>query len=442
MHRAGTVFLGLVPVLAMTGGALADQGDPIVRVLRADGQPGMMRPDGEDVVLATGSVIPAGYVAWTGPDVRMALVFAPFTDTPPEHRDALLLAPNTRVRIDAFPPEGDAPERFLATVEGGVVRAVTRAVDGRTCFALRTGDYTVHLENTDFAMSVAHETGNTGLSVFKGAVVVPIDGRRIKVTEGKLRTVIDGKISGARALRDREKSMPIGLTTIDGLQLTAEPQRRAGARIKTAPARESDLLPLGSDVAYVRMETTQGPIIIELNRDRAPATVQNFLDYVNDGFYDGTIFHRVVNSGIGVVQGGGFGTDLERKETRSPIANEWENGLKNERGTLSMARLGGQANSATSQFFINTRANAALDLPNDGAAYAVFGRVVRGMEVVDAIAAMPTKQVNQILREAPVQTVEITAARVTEREAATDGISIDNTDLDNDKDRETSPGAP
>ena len=136
------------------------------------------------------------------------------------------------------------------------------------------------------------------------------------------------------------------------------------------------------------LETSLGVIEIELDRGEAPVTVDNFVAYVEEGFYDGLVFHRVIRGFM--IQGGGFQPDGTRKEGRDPIGNEARNGLKNERGTIAMARTS-DPNSATSQFFINTVDNRGLDYPNpDGHGYAVFGRVVEGMDVVDAIELTPT----------------------------------------------------
>ncbi|MSR28825.1 MAG: peptidyl-prolyl cis-trans isomerase [Phycisphaerales bacterium] len=138
---------------------------------------------------------------------------------------------------------------------------------------------------------------------------------------------------------------------------------------------------------YAAMTTNKGVIVLELNPAKAPLSVENFVQYAKDGFYSGTVFHRVMKGFM--IQGGGFTADLKQKSTRPPIKNEWKNGLPNSRGTLAMARTQ-VADSATSQFFINTVDNKMLDQPRDGAAYAVFGKVIKGMEVVDAIAATPT----------------------------------------------------
>jgi len=166
------------------------------------------------------------------------------------------------------------------------------------------------------------------------------------------------------------------------------------------------LLPVQAET-QLRMETTQGPIVIELFDDKAPATVANFVDYAEAGFFDGTIFHRVIPGFV--IQGGGWTADFERKETRAPIPNEADNGLKNERGTLSMARTAAP-DSATSQFFINLADNPSLDRRDDtrrGAGYAVFGRVIEGMETVDRIADIPTGASGPFRRDVPRETVRI-----------------------------------
>jgi peptidyl-prolyl cis-trans isomerase A (cyclophilin A) len=148
-------------------------------------------------------------------------------------------------------------------------------------------------------------------------------------------------------------------------------------------------------------------LTIELYPDKAPVTVENFLAYVDAGFYDGTIFHRIVPGFV--IQGGGFGETMEQKPTRSPITNEADNGLKNERGTLSMARTQ-EINSATSQFFINLQDNGLLDHGSRDFGYAVFGRVIEGMDTVDRIAAVPTSN-RGIHQNIPVEPVVIRTAR-------------------------------
>ncbi len=153
----------------------------------------------------------------------------------------------------------------------------------------------------------------------------------------------------------------------------------------------------------VRIVTNKGTIVVELDREKAPITVSNFLRYVDDGFYDGTLFHRVVPGFV--IQGGGFLPGLVRKDTRPPIINESNNGLSNVRGTIAMARTN-DPDSATSQFFINLVDNTSLDYAPDRPGYAVFGRVIEGMDVVDAIAEVETTSRNGF-NDVPVEDVVI-----------------------------------
>ena len=142
--------------------------------------------------------------------------------------------------------------------------------------------------------------------------------------------------------------------------------------------------------AHILMTTTVGPMTLELDADNAPETVENFLSYVSSGFYDGTIFHRVINNFM--VQGGGFTADMEQKATQAPIENEANNGLKNARGTIAMARTQ-DPHSATAQFFINVQDNDFLNHTGEnmqGWGYAVFGKVTEGEDVLDKIRCVQT----------------------------------------------------
>ena len=138
----------------------------------------------------------------------------------------------------------------------------------------------------------------------------------------------------------------------------------------------------------ITMKTNHGDILIELDEEKAPNTSANFLQYVNDGFYDGTIFHRVI--GNFMIQGGGFEPEMQQKSTREPVENEAKNGLSNLTGTIAMARTA-DPHSATAQFFINVADNKFLDYPGqDGWGYCVFGKVVEGMDVVNKIKSVDT----------------------------------------------------
>jgi peptidyl-prolyl cis-trans isomerase B (cyclophilin B) len=161
----------------------------------------------------------------------------------------------------------------------------------------------------------------------------------------------------------------------------------------------------------VLLQTSMGDISLELDAEKAPQTVENFLSYVREGFYDGTLFHRVIDGFM--IQGGGLTADMKSKKTRGPIKNEADNGLKNEVGTIAMARTQ-VVDSATSQFFINTADNEFLNHQGKtpaGYGYAVFGRVTAGMETVQAIAKVPTGSAG-MHQDVPRQPVTIDKASV------------------------------
>lgn len=184
-------------------------------------------------------------------------------------------------------------------------------------------------------------------------------------------------------MRNRLLALFALLPLLTSLAFAAKPAARP-ATIETAVA-----LPAGPRVA---LHTSMGDIVLELYPDKAPATVQNFLSYVRDGHYHGTIFYRVIDDLL--IQSGGYTVDLQRKPVRAPIANEAHNGLSNQRGTIAAARKLADPASATDEFFINTVDNPRMDYVSDANAnswgYAVFGKVVAGMDVVDRIRAVKT----------------------------------------------------
>jgi cyclophilin family peptidyl-prolyl cis-trans isomerase len=154
----------------------------------------------------------------------------------------------------------------------------------------------------------------------------------------------------------------------------------------------------------IKIKTNLGDFSIELNEEKAPISSKNFKDYVKKGFYNGTIFHRVIDSFM--IQGGGFDIDMNQKETNSPIKNEADNGLKNDKYTIAMARTS-IPDSATSQFFINTSDNSFLDYPGqDGAGYCVFGKVTEGIDVIDKINSVQTNSIHSH-QDVPVESVII-----------------------------------
>ena len=182
--------------------------------------------------------------------------------------------------------------------------------------------------------------------------------------------------------------------------------------VNTATANEnSESTKLKTDTTMVILSTSLGDITIELDAEKAPHSVANFLEYVNSGYYDGTIFHRVIPGFM--VQGGGFTEDMNQKSTNQPVVNEADNGLLNNKYTVAMARTP-DPHSATSQFFINSSDNAFLNFKSatpDGYGYAVFAKVVEGEDVVDAIEQVSTGQVGPH-GDVPLEPVVITSAKV------------------------------
>jgi peptidyl-prolyl cis-trans isomerase A (cyclophilin A) len=178
------------------------------------------------------------------------------------------------------------------------------------------------------------------------------------------------------------------------------------AKTNKRPVQESEkqMTAEKTNETKVRIETTKGDIVIELNEQKAPVSCKNFLQYVDEKYYDGTIFHRVIKDFM--IQGGGMNSQMRQKPTKPPIINEAKNGLKNDRGTVAMARTS-DPDSATSQFFINHSNNDFLNFGVRDAGYTVFGKVVEGMEVVDAIANVKTKA-----GDVPVETITINSVTV------------------------------
>ncbi|MGD8644102.1 MAG: peptidylprolyl isomerase [Chromatiales bacterium] len=164
----------------------------------------------------------------------------------------------------------------------------------------------------------------------------------------------------------------------------------------------------GEKNPQIKIETSKGTLVLELYPDKAPATVENFLSYVDDGFYNGTIFHRVIPGFM--IQGGGFTEDMAQKPTKAPVENEANNGLKNNVGTIAMARTP-DPNSATAQFFVNVSNNDFLNFKSEtpqGWGYCVFGKVVEGMDVVNDIVAVPTSSAG-MHQDVPVEAVIMTS---------------------------------
>lgn len=188
------------------------------------------------------------------------------------------------------------------------------------------------------------------------------------------------------------------------------------ARVSTVLAFTFFAAAVMAENTWVKMQTSKGDIYLELYPDKAPLSVANFLAYANEGFYDGTVFHRVISTFM--IQGGGYTESLERKATKEPIQNEANNGLKNLKGTIAMARLP-DPHSATSQFFINVQDNASLNHTGEQNTntwgYTVFGKVVEGMDVVNEIRFTPTAGKMPFRKDVPIETVMIESVKVVDK---------------------------
>ncbi len=193
------------------------------------------------------------------------------------------------------------------------------------------------------------------------------------------------------------------------LNINSRPTLKAGmvSLLALFLASTPSVMAAGAPNQKVELKTNQGVIIVELSAEKAPGSVKNFLKYVKDGFYNGLIFHRVIDGFM--IQGGGFNPKMVEKKTRAKIQNEAKNGLKNDKGTLAMARTG-DPHSATSQFYINLSDNAFLNNPGqDGWGYAVFGKVVEGMDVVEKIGKVKTGTANG-MGDVPLEAIIIEKA--------------------------------
>lgn len=203
--------------------------------------------------------------------------------------------------------------------------------------------------------------------------------------------VVNAPAEGTATANAPAENAPAGNTTAEAGN--APVANNAPAATGNVPAAAANTPATGKPKSAggpvkVVMETSKGTIELELAPDKAPITVKNFVGYARKGFYNGTIFHRVIPGFM--IQGGGYDQKFQEKPTEAPIENEGKNGLKNERGTIAMARTS-DPNSATAQFFINVNNNMSLDYPQpDGFGYAVFGKVTKGMDVADKIVSVPT----------------------------------------------------
>jgi cyclophilin family peptidyl-prolyl cis-trans isomerase len=472
------VGVGAGPVAAQDAAAGAAATAP---VLKASGSLGELRVLDAAGVARPLDALAIGDTIVTGADGRVAVSIARAPETRAEEWDVLLLGPNSKVtftRAPAEAPEGTEP--VVATLERGVFQAVAKHPSGHCAFSLSAGGRPMHLYGAMVLGRYGPDTDDARYLVLSNAIMIEAGSRKVRLRQGMARRIESGKIRAARKIDRAEREAIIGETIVTGVDLTqpvlakaagegaarpatpppapsgatasgpkpweydpatdrhwnpehghwhgGPPPPGKGAPVAGADAKSKSQPGLGAQApppaianvepVYVRMKTSMGDILLELDAGRAPITVANFLGYVDSGFYPGTTFHRVVHNFM--IQGGGFTADVARRAPTQPdIKNEWRNGLSNVRGTVAMARIGGRPDSANSQFFINLVDNKQLDRPQpDGAAYAVFGRVVGGMDVVDAIRAVSVHRKSPQHKHVPNEPVLIDGVeRISQAEA-------------------------
>ena len=444
-------------------------GGPVLRVAGLVGESGLIGPEGGRTVLTAKAELPLGALVETGASGHLALAIAASGAIAPEQADVLFLGPNTRVRFAAAEVAAGATTEGApveAIVERGVYRALVRQAEADSAYALRIGQHRITLRGADLIGTLGPGKDDAGFLLQKGSLVIEVGARKVRLNRGMARMIEGGRIRGARPLPADQWTAAAERTAVPGIDLTQvkaatvkpslEAPSSTAARGETAPPAQTsggettretpagetptrdrptrdrpdrvsftDQKPgttskvIEEDYIYVRMKTSAGDIVLELDRARAPITVENFLSYMKTGFYEGTIFHRVMSNSM--IQGGGYTTQWEKKETGPPIKCEAPNGLQNRRGAIAMARLTAP-DTATSQFFINVRDNVWLDSPPRGPGYTVFGKVITGMDVVDAIKDAPVQQsrLNKAERFEPVEPVVIEKVELTEREAASE----------------------
>lgn len=404
---AGFLVLTLMLVLGADAcpGAWAMAGDedngpevPTARVLGVAGQVTVANEGGEARPLPVGHELDLGQTLTTGPDGRAAL----------ELMNVGLERAARGIHVSVGPKGGierlvpaECSEYGPPTVlrlNGGLCRIDADNVGEGAPILVLIGSLTIDVRGADVLFNYEPAKAKMTCLLDKGELTVPIGERRIRVLERKKRTFFGDQPRGSSGFEKQEWDDLAGRMLVPGVWWT-DPAK-VGAK----------------EFVHVRVVTNHGEIVLELNAVKAPISTANFLFYVDKGFYNGTIFHRVVPNFM--IQAGGYDVNYRRKATADTIANEWQNGLKNERGAIAMARKGGQPDSANSQFFINVKDNTGLDRPQrDGAGYAVFGRVISGMDVVDAIAAVETgaSRLNPNERSEPVETVLIERMERVER---------------------------
>ena len=379
--------------------AVVDESTPEVPPVALLGFAGTLSlTDGDDRAepVATGFLLDLEQTLTTAADGRAAFEVMNLTKTKqPGEPMHLTIAPETSVGRLTPQMRSDFGPPTVLRLHKGLCRVVAEESGEGAPVTILAGPLKIDVRGADAAFKFEPAMALLTCFVSRGELAIPVGDREIRIRSGMKRLFFGASAKGSSKFESKEWNDLLERMIVPGVAWTD-------------PNKAKEAKPV-----QVRMVTSKGEIVLQLDPVKAPITVANFLAYLDEGFFDGTIFHRVMRNFM--IQGGGYDEQYQKKPTRDPIKNEWENGLKNVRGTISMARMGGMADSATSQFFINVQDNPALDRPQrDGAAYAVFGMVVDGMEVVDAIRTAPVTRSRLNPREQS-ESMELIVIRKMER---------------------------
>ena len=403
-----------------TGAPIGEGVLPAMRVSSVGGDATVTRADGSSESVAEGMELAEGDSIATG---ASSVVLVELVDLVDELvLDEIAIGRGTTVRFGrtAAPREDERDYRVsrpLALEVAGVIRLTTTGLNADSPVTIPIGERRVVMTGADVTVSIpprdsenADESAPTDVLgdviVNRGMAYVVEGRRRLATRNGTRRVVTRGRVNAAKSFEPLIWAQAIQPMQIGGVVLAAE-----------QPWTSLDAALNPDATGYVRFDTSLGPFVIEVRGDVSPKTAANFMKYVGEDFYPKTIFHRVFLEPNAVVQGGGLDAEMEVVQPGLPIANEWPNGLRNVRGTVAAARSRAPM-STTSQFFVNTKHNEKYDqkrLANGRRGYCVFGRVVAGMDVVDAINAVPTETSEGGVAGAPIEPIRIFVAREIDR---------------------------
>ena len=397
-REALVLWAGLFLITAASVGQPVDPPAVAIRVAALRGPVEIVR-DGEAQSLTPGAVLRPGDRIQTGTGAAVAIEFPPPGGQAMTWADAIVLGPETLAALSSPIPN-------MVEVEQGVIRFAARNPSGRPGFTVRFGERVMTGIFSDAIVRWNATSDDMVVMVGSGETVMQSGTRRLRTGAGQQRLVEQGKIRGVKSIVEGGWIAHVRPLELDGFD-----------PVPPAPWVD-ETLPLGDgDRRYVQLATSHGSILMELDLDAAPQTAASYLRYMNEGFYDGTIFHRIVTRDMVAVQAGGVLRALERRpRSGTPFPNESSNGLKNVRGAVSVGptRL---PEHATSDFYISVKDNQRLDdAAGPRGIGVVFGRVIWGMDIVEAMSKVETSAQGALF-QVPVEPITIRKAREVTRQS-------------------------